>query len=120
MCETDFVARNEGFVELCQDLAMHIAAAAPQYVSRDQVPAELVEREKNVYREQLAAEGKPADVVEKILEGKLNKFYEDICLMEQKFVKNDEITVANLVEQKVLAIGENLKIGRFVRMTLGA
>lgn len=119
MCETDFVARNEAFVAFCQDIAMHIAAAAPQYVTRDQVPAEVVEREKNIYREQLAAEGKPAEVAEKIIEGKLNKFYEEICLMDQKFVKDDSLTIANLLEQKVLAIGESIKIGRFVRMQLG-
>lgn len=98
---------------------MHIAAAAPQYTTRDQVPADVVEREKSIYREQLAAEGKPAEVAEKIIEGKLNKFYEEICLMDQKFVKDDSITIANLIEQKVLAIGENIKIGRFVRMQLG-
>ena len=119
MCETDFVARNQAFIEFCQDLAMHIAAAAPQYTTRAEVPADLVEREKSVYREQLAAEGKPAEVVEKILEGKLNKFYEDIVLMDQKFVKDDSLSIANLLEQKVTSIGENIRIGRFVRMQLG-
>lgn len=119
MCETDFVARTESFQELCQDLAMHIAAAAPQYTTRAEVPAEVVEREKNVYREQLTAEGKPADVIEKIMEGKLAKFYEEICLMDQKFVKDDSISITNLLEQKILAIGESIKIGRFVRIQLG-
>ncbi len=119
MCETDFVARNQDFIDFCQDLAMHIAAAAPQYTTRDEVPADLVEREKAVYREQLAAEGKPAEVVEKILEGKLNKFYEDIVLMDQKFVKDDSLSITNLLEQKVTAIGENVRIGRFVRLQLG-
>ncbi len=119
MCETDFVARNEGFVDFCQDLAMHIAAAAPQYTTREDVPVEVVEREKNIHREQLAAEGKPADVVEKILEGKMNKFYEDIVLLDQKFVKDDAMTIEQLLQQKIAKIGENIRIGRFVRMTLG-
>lgn len=120
MCETDFVARNEDFIAFCQDLAMHIAAAAPQYTTREEVPAEVVEREKAIHRDQLAAEGKPAEVVEKILEGKMNKFYEEIVLLDQKFVKDDELTVAQVLEGKVLKIGENLRIGRFVRMALGA
>ncbi|MBP9828113.1 translation elongation factor Ts [Patescibacteria group bacterium] len=119
MCETDFVARNEGFVEFCQDLAMHIAAAAPQYVSRDQVPADLVAREEAVHRDMLAAEGKPAEVVSKILEGKMTKFYEEICLLDQKFVKDDSMTISQLLESKIAKIGENLKIGRFVRIVLG-
>jgi elongation factor Ts len=120
MCETDFVARNQDFIDFCQDMALHIAAAAPQYTSRADVPAEVVEKEKAFHSEQLAAEGKPAEVIEKIMDGKLNKFYEDIVLMDQKFVKDDAITIANLLEQKVSAIGENIRIGRFVRMTLGA
>ncbi len=120
MCETDFVARNENFIAFCQDLAMHIAAAAPQYTTREEVPTDVVAREMAIHREQLAAEGKPAEVVEKILEGKMNKFFEDIVLMDQKFVKDDALTVTQVLEQQVLKIGENLKIGRFVRMTLGA
>lgn len=120
MCETDFVGRNENFTELGTDLAMHIAAAAPQYVSRDQVPADVIEREKNIYREQLAAEGKPAEMIEKIIDGKLNKFYEEICLLDQKFIKDEDKTIQQLLNDKILTIGENLKIGRFVRMQLGA
>lgn len=120
MCETDFVARNEDFIAFCQDLAMHIAATSPSYTTREEVPADVVEREMAIHREQLAAEGKPAEVVEKILEGKMNKFYEDIVLMDQKFVKDDALSIAQVLEGKVLKIGENLKIGRFVRMTLGA
>ncbi len=119
MCETDFVARNQDFINFCQDLALHIAAAAPQYTSRADVPDEVVQKEKAFHVEQLKAEGKPAEVIEKILDGKLNKFYEDIVLMDQKFVKDDAITIANLLEQKVAAIGENIRIGRFVRLTLG-
>jgi len=120
MCETDFVARNEDFIAFCQDLAMHIAAAAPQYTRREEVPEEVVAREMAIHREQLAAEGKPTEVVEKILEGKMNKFYEEIVLLDQKFVKNDEFTITQVLEQNVLKIGESLRIGRFVRMTLGS
>jgi elongation factor Ts len=120
MCETDFVARNESFIAFCQDVAMHIAAAAPQYTTREQVPAEVVEKEAAFHREQLAAEGKPADVVEKILEGKMNKFFEEIVLLDQKFVKDDSLTINQLLEAQILQIGENLKIGSFVRHTLGA
>lgn len=119
MCETDFVARTSDFIDFCQDLAMHIAAAAPQYVTRADVPAEVVAKETAFHAEQLAAEGKPAEVIEKIMEGKLNKFFEDIVLMDQKFVKDDEITITNLIEQKVTSMGESIKLGRFVRMTLG-
>lgn len=120
LCETDFVARNEQFNTFGADLAMHIAASAPQYVSRDQVPAEIIEREKAVYRDQLSQEGKPAEMIEKILDGKLNKFYADICLMEQAFIKDEEKTIEQLLNENISVIGENLKIGRFVRMQLGA
>ncbi len=120
MCETDFVARNEKFIAFGQDLAMHIAASAPQYVSRDQVPAEVVEREKAVYREQLSQEGKPAEMIEKILDGKMNKFFADICLLEQQFIKDDEKTIQALLTENITSIGENLRIGRMVRMQLGA
>jgi elongation factor Ts len=120
MCETDFVARTSQFQDLCQDLAMHIAAAAPVYRSKEDVPLEVVEKEKAFYKEQLAAEGKPAEVAEKIMEGKLAKYFADICLMDQPFVKDDSITVQQLMESKVLSIGESLKIGRFVRMQLGS
>lgn len=120
MCETDFVARNEKFIAFGQDLAMHIAASAPQYVSRDQVPTDVIDREKAVYREQLAQEGKPAEMIEKILDGKLNKFFADICLMEQQFIKDDEKTIQALLTENITSIGENLRIGRMVRMQLGA
>lgn len=120
LCETDFVARNEHFITFGNDLAMHIAAIAPQYVSRDQVPADLIEREKAVYREQMAQEGKPAEMIEKIIDGKLNKFYADICLMEQSFIKDEEKTIEQLLNHNITVIGENLKIGRFVRLQLGA
>lgn len=120
MCETDFVARTEQFQTLCQDLAMHIAAAGPIYRSKDDVPQEVVDREKAIYMDQLAAEGKPPEVAAKIIEGKLAKYFADICLMDQPFVKDDSMTITQLIDSKVLSIGESLKIGRFVRMQLGA
>ncbi len=120
MCETDFVARNQDFIDFCQDLALHIAAAAPQYVTRTDVPAELVAKETAFHAEQLTAEGKSAEVIEKIMIGKLAKFYEDIVLFDQKFVKDDSLTITNLVEQKVTQMGESIKVGRFIRLTLGA
>ncbi|MFA5946191.1 MAG: translation elongation factor Ts [Patescibacteria group bacterium] len=120
MCETDFVARTSQFQDLCQDLAMHIAAAAPMYRTKDEVPQEVVDREKAIYQEQLAAEGKPAEVTAKIIEGKLAKYFSEICLMDQAFVKDDSMTITQLIDSKVLSIGESLKIGRFVRMQLGA
>lgn len=119
MCETDFVARNEQFGELCGDLAMHIAASAPKYVSREHVPAEAVEKERAFVAESLAGENKPADILAKIVDGRMNKFYEEICLMEQKFVKDDSMSITQLLESKIGSIGENIRIGRFVRMQLG-
>lgn len=120
LCETDFVARNEQFVELCGDLAMHIAASAPRYVSRDQVPADVIEKERAIVAESLANENKPADIIAKIVDGRMGKFFEDICLMEQKFVKDDSLTITQLLEEKVRTIGEAIRIGRFERIQLGA
>lgn len=119
LCETDFVARNEQFLELCNDLALHIAASAPQYVTRDGVSPEVVEKERRIIAESLADEKKPAEIMEKIVDGRLGKFYEEFCLMEQKFVKDDSMTIAQLLEQRVLSIGENIRIGRFERVQLG-
>ncbi len=120
MCETDFVGRNEQFIELCADVAMHIAASAPLYVSRDQVPVEAAEKEKAFVVESLAGENKPADILAKIVDGRMSKYFEDICLMEQKFIKDDSMTVGQLLESKILSIGENIRIGRFSRIQLGA
>ncbi len=119
MCETDFVARNEQFVEFCSDLAMHIAASAPRYVSRDQVPADVIEKERAIVTEMLAAENKPADIMAKIVDGRMNKFFADMCLMEQQFVKDDSMTITQLLEEKVRTIGEAIRIGRFSRVQLG-
>lgn len=118
-CETDFVARTDSFKALTTDIAMHIAAAAPKYLSRQDVPTEELEREKAVYRDQLAAEGKPAEMVEKIVDGKLSKFYADICLLEQTFIKDEEKTIERLLTEKVGEIGEKITIRRFTRYELG-
>lgn len=120
LCETDFVARNEGFVAMCNDLAMHIAASAPQYVSREQVPVEVIAKEKDVYISELAGQNKPQEVLEKIIDGKLNKFYADVCLMEQPFIKDEEKTVEEFVKAKIATLGENIQVRRYSRLVLGA
>lgn len=118
-CETDFVARTDSFRALATDIAMHIAAAAPRYMTRAEVAAEELEREKNVYREQLKSEGKPSEMIEKIVEGKMAKFYGEICLMEQTFIKDEEKTIEKLLAEKTAEIGEKLSIRRYVRFELG-
>lgn len=119
LCETDFVARNEAFIEFCHDLAMHIAAMRPLYLTREEVPEELVAKEREILKEQLLGEGKPEDMLDKILEGKLNKFFEDMVLMEQAFIKDEDLTIKELLEKKILSIGENMKINRFHRLEIG-
>lgn len=120
-CETDFVARNEAFVQLTRDLAMHIAAMAPVAVSEADVPAELVERERAVYREQVKNEGKPEAMWDKIVEGKVKKFYKESTLMDQVFVKDPagKQTVRELVQEAAAKTGENIVVRRFVRYALG-
>ena len=118
-CETDFVARNEDFQTFVNDIAMHIAAADPIAVSRDDVPADLVERERNLFVEQAKASGKPDNVVEKMVEGRLGKFYAEIALLEQEFVKDPDKTVEDLLKEKIATLGENMQIRRFVRYKLG-
>lgn len=118
-CETDFVAKNEKFVALANDIAMHIAAVSPQYVTRDQVPAELVEKEKALHAEMLKTEGKPEAMIEKITEGKLNKFFSDICLMEQAYIKDEEKTIEQLLTEKTAEIGEKVTVRRFSRFVVG-
>ncbi len=119
LCETDFVARNEVFQELAHDLAMHIAAMSPLYVTREEVPQEHLDKEKEIMKEQMAGENKPEEILEKIIEGKLDKYFAEICLMEQKFIKDDDLTIKDLIEKKILSIGENIKIGRFTRFQIG-
>ncbi len=119
-CETDFAAKNAEFQELVRNICMQIAAADPKYVTRDEVDAELVEKEKDIYRKQGEKEGKPANVVEKIVEGRLRKFYAEVCLYEQPFVKDNDITIEKLIHTKISSIGENIKVRRFVRYELGS
>ena len=118
-CETDFVARTDDFRQLARDVAMHIAAAAPLAVSTDQLPAELVERERRIYTEQVAQEGKPEAIRAKIVEGKLRRFYSEAVLLEQPFVKDDARTVGDLVKELSGKTGEKVAVRRFVRFQLG-
>lgn len=118
-CETDFVARNEDFQSFCHDLAMHIAAANPLWISRDEVPANAIDRETVIFKEQALAEGKPEKIMDKIIEGKMDKFFQVNCLMEQAFVKNPDISIADYLSEIVAKIGENIVIRRFVRFALG-
>lgn len=118
-CETDFVARNESFQELARNIAMHVAMSSPQYVSREQVPEELVAQEREALAKQAATEGKPANVVEKIVEGRIGKFFSDICLLEQPYIKDDKKTVDTLVKEAIATIGENIQVGRFARIAIG-
>jgi len=117
--ETDFVAKNDQFQDLVKDIALHIAAVSPKYVSRDEVPVELLEKEKDVYREQMKNEGKPSDIIEKIIEGKINKFYGEICLLEQPFIKDDQKTIEEILIAKTGEIGEKISVRRFARFELG-
>jgi len=119
-CESDFVARTEDFQELLKDISMHIAASDPRYVKPEDVTAEDLEREKDVFRAQAAATGKPAPVIEKILEGKMAKFYEEVCLLEQPFIKDQAISIKELIGQKVGKLGENITVRRFARFKVGA
>lgn len=118
-CETDFVAKTDDFKDLCRDIAMQIAAASPEYVSREEVPADVIEREKEVVRAQALNEGKPEAIVEKMLTGRIEKFYKQICLLEQPFIKDDEKTVQQLVTEKISKIGENISVRRFARFQVG-
>ena len=118
-CESDFVARTEDFKELVHDIAMHIAASDPKFVRKEDVTPEAYEREKDIYRAQAAATGKPPQVVEKIVEGKMNKIFEEVCLLEQKFIMNDDVTVAQYLSSKTAEIGEKLSIRRFTKYVLG-
>lgn len=117
-CETDFVARNEKFLELGRNIAMHIAAANPQFVKADDVSADVIEKEKEVQRAALIEEGKPADKLDKILEGKIKKFVADICLLDQPFVKEPDKTVGDIIKASIAQLGENIAVGRFVRFAL--
>jgi elongation factor Ts len=116
-CESDFVARTEDFQNLAKEIAMHIAAASPQYVKRDEVPADLLERERAIYRDQV--KDKPAQVIDKIVEGKLNSFYEQVCLMDQPSIRDPKQTIGQAVQAAIAKLGENISIARFVRLKVG-
>lgn len=118
-CETDFVAKTDEFKELAKDIAMHIAAAKPEYLNTDEVPVEILEKEKSILRAQALNEGKPEKIVDKMVEGRIAKFYKDVCLVEQPFVKDPDMTIAQMITAKVAKIGENISIRRFVRYELG-
>ncbi len=118
-CETDFVANTDEFNNLCKDIAMHIAAANPQYVSREEVPEEVLEKEKNIMKEQLRQQGKPENILDKIVEGKIEKFYEETCLLDQPFIKDDSVTVKDLIQNTIAKLGENIIVRRFTRFQIG-
>ena len=119
-CETDFVARNEAFTALASDLGMHIAAMKPLYLDPTSVDQEWLEKEKTLMKEQLIEEGKKPEFVDKIVEGKVNKLYSDVCLLQQKFVKNDKLSVEEMLQEIIGKMGESVKIRRFVRYEIGA
>jgi elongation factor Ts len=118
-CETDFAARSDNFTTLVKDIAMHIAAASPLYVKREDVPADVLEKEKEIYKDQARASGKPPNIVDKIAEGKMESYYEIACLYDQKFVKDPNITVKDLITNVVAKVGENIQVRRFSRFKTG-
>jgi elongation factor Ts len=118
-CESDFVARTDDFKELVHDVAMHVAAADPRYLRREDVPAEVLEKEREIARDRARAEGKPERVIDRIVEGQLAKFYEAACLLDQPFVKEATLTIEQLVKTKIAKLGENMSIARFVRFKVG-
>jgi len=118
-CETDFVAKTEDFQGFVKNIAMHIAAANPQYVRREEVPTEVLEKEKEIYRSQALESGKPAKVIDKIVEGKLERFYSEACLLEQTYFKDSDLTVKEVLDTMIGKVGENITIRRFARYQLG-
>jgi elongation factor Ts len=118
-CESDFVARTEDFQQLVHDIAMQIAAADPQFLRKEDVTADVLEKEKEIARDRARAEGKPEKILDKIIEGRLSKFYEEVCLYEQPFIKDNAVTVGQLIATKIGKLGENISVARFVRMKVG-
>jgi elongation factor Ts len=118
-CESDFVARTDAFQQLSHDIAMHIAALDPRYVRREEVTPEMLEKERDIYKAQALATGKPENVVEKIVNGKMEKFYEENCLYEQHYIKDESVTIREMIDQAVIKLGENISIRRFVRFKVG-
>jgi elongation factor Ts len=118
-CESDFVARTEAFQQLSHDIAMHIAALDPRYVRREEVTADMLEKEREIYRAQALASGKPEQIVEKIVSGKMEKFYEENCLYEQHYIKDESVTIGEMITQAIAKLGENISIRRFSRFKVG-
>jgi len=118
-CETDFVARTDEFQQLGKEIAMHIAAAAPQYLTREDVPDEDLEREKEIYKQQALEEGKPEHILERIAEGRIAKFYEENCLMEQKYIRDPEKQIKDVLVENIAILGENIVVKRFARFAIG-
>jgi elongation factor Ts len=119
-CETDFVAKNSDFQEFAKNVAMHIAASSPVAIRREEVPEDVLERERNIYRQQALDSGKPENIVEKMIGGKMDKFYGEVCLMEQKYVKNPDLSIQDLLNELIAKLGENISIKRFARFQIGA
>ncbi len=117
-CETDFVAKNEEFQELLKDIAMHIAAAKPRFTSRDDVTEEVLQKEREIFAAQAKESGKPDNVIEKIVDGKMSKFYEENCLLDQAFIKDTDLNIQDLIKQKIATLGENITVGGFSRMEI--
>jgi elongation factor Ts len=118
-CESDFVARTDDFQNLLKELALQVAASSPQYVRREEIPADVLDREKSIYRAQMEGSGKPPQVIEKIIEGKLGSFYEQVCLVDQPSIRDPKMSVGQLVQATIAKLGENLTVARFVRFKVG-
>ena len=118
-CETDFVAKTEDFQGFVKNIAMHIAAANPQYIRREEIPAEVLEKEREIYRTQALESGKPEKVIDKIVEGKLERFYSEVCILEQTYVKDSDLTIREVLDAMIAKVGENITIRRFARFQLG-
>ena len=118
-CETDFVAKTDEFKEFVKDIAMQIAAAKPEYVSREEVPKSVIEKEKEILKAQALNEGKPEHIVEKMVEGRIEKYYKEVCLLDQPFIKDTDLTIKELINEKISKIGENIVVRRFARFELG-
>lgn len=118
-CETDFVARNQDFQSIAKELCMQVAASAPMHISIEDVPSEEVEKEKEIYRAQLKDSGKPENVIEKIVEGKMKKFYSEVCLLEQQYIRDPKVLIGDIIKNKIATYGENISVGRFIRYQIG-
>ena len=118
-CETDFVAKTDGFKDLVHNLSIQIAATSPLSLSRDLVSKELIEKEKNIYQEQAKSSKKPKNVIEQIIEGKMDKYFQEICLLEQPFIKDPDKTVKDLITESIATLGENITVGRYTRFAIG-